>query len=101
MAKTTITKDRVRRLVTVEVKQTSKRCSDPDDGDLNGAIYHIEINKGVPKKIWAGVALDVFHRNVSVGCLEDFEFTVKDGQKEISEPDDYESYSGEYLGQIQ
>lgn len=99
MRDTTITQDRVDRVVTVHVKKVAKRLSSKSDAEVAG-VYHIEIKKGVPKKNWAGVALDVFHSNVAVKSLDDFEFTVKDGQEEIIEPDDYESYSGGDKGEL-
>ena len=99
MSKSTITKERANRIVTVHAVQTAKHLDSEEDADVAG-VYQIEINKGVPKRIWAGVALDVFHTNVAVAMLDDFEFTVKDGRKVLTEPDDYESYSGEGKGDM-
>jgi len=93
------TEDRADRVVTVHAVKVARRLSDPEDSGVAG-VYHIEIHKGVPKRIWAGVALDVFHTHVAVAMLDDFEFTVKDGQKVLIEPDDYESYSGEDKGDM-
>lgn len=56
-------------------------------------VYHIALPLTLGN-VSAGAALDVFHSSVSVKSLEDFQFTVFDcSGQELTEPDDYESYS--------
>jgi len=82
------------RTVTVIARQVSTRLDSEEDADI-AEEYAVGIDDDVPESDVAGVALDVFHDNIAVDCLDDFEFTVKDSKGvEILEPEDYEGYSG-------
>lgn len=66
--------------------------SDGEDENVAG-FYMVEIDGDVPSEHIGSAALDVFHSDVAVEVLDDFEFTVfdMDGKiVEISDSDDYE-----------
>jgi len=88
------------RTVFVEAKKISNELVHKADAGVAGR-YAIEVDDDVPSEDLAGVAMDVFHDNVPVDCLDDFEFSVTDewGQ-ELTEPDDYDSYSGTGKGRL-
>ena len=86
-------------VVTVHARQAVKCLSDKQDEGVAGK-YRIKITDGVPEGHVAGVALDVFHSSVAVGCLDDFEFAVRQGRKALVEGDGYVSYSGEGKGEM-
>jgi hypothetical protein len=82
------------KTVTVIAKQVSKKLDSNEDRGVAGE-YPVRLDDGVSDEELAGVALDVFHDNIAVANLDDFEFSVVDAKgKEIAEPDGYESYSG-------
>ncbi len=63
-------------------------------------VYHIALPLTLDN-VSAGAALDVFHSSVPVKSLEDFSFTVFDRSgQELTEPDDYESYSHSSSGYL-
>jgi hypothetical protein len=62
--------------VKITVTQVSKILSDADDREQNPAgdyYYKIKANK-IAAAIEKG--LDIFHMNVPIGCLENFEITT-------------------------
>lgn len=63
--------------------------------------YHIELDDSVSETQLADVALDVFHENVAVKVLDDFQISVLDKNQTALEPsDEYENGSGRAKGQI-
>jgi len=87
------------KTVTVKVRQVSSVLDSDEDEGVAGR-YKVIVYDGVPANHVAGVALDVFHSHVAVDCLDDFEFTVLDGKKELVESEDYVAYSGENSGRL-
>lgn len=73
---------------------------DPEDLSVPGE-YKIKIQAEVPHEMIADVALDVFHSNIPVDNLDDFEFVVKDAEgNEMETNPEHDSYSGAHLGEI-
>ncbi len=68
-----------------------------DDDNVHG-VYAVEVNEDLNSKNAASVALDIFHSNIAVDTLDDFEFTVKYRGRTLSENPDHKTYSGEALG---
>jgi hypothetical protein len=86
--------------VTVHAELLSRRASDPDDAKVPGD-YPVEIFDEVPDNMLAGVALDIFHSCVAVGCLDDFEFNVTNEQGDkLEEPENHVDYSGADKGYL-
>jgi hypothetical protein len=54
----------------------------PDDEHVPG-VYEIQVPEHLADAEAAACVLDVFHCNVSVKCLEDFSFSVYDGERQI------------------
>lgn len=86
------------RILHVIAKPLSRKL-DPDDRSVKGT-YGVEVSEDLSNPIAAGVALDMFHSNVAVSVLDDFEFHVVDPVMEVvlHQADEYESYSGESHG---
>ena len=72
-------------LVKVTVKQTAKKLSDPDDRQQNPKGEHIFFVEARNKKEAKERALDRFHLEVPVGCLDDFDISAEVPAKEIKE----------------
>lgn len=66
------------RILTLVAKQIDKVLNDEDES-VPGE-YSVEVNEGLTDAKSASVALDIFHCNVCVECLDDFESEVKDEQ---------------------
>lgn len=63
--------------------------------------YHIELNDSVSETQLADVALDVFHENVAVKVLDDFQISVLDkNQTALNQSDKHELGSGATKGKI-
>lgn len=65
------------------------------DDRLVPGLYHVELDKELPKDKWASAALDMFHSRVPVKHLDDFSFVVFDPETGIVLPQDpdHEDYS--------
>jgi hypothetical protein len=87
----------------INVRQLTDELSDADDEGLAG-VYRVDFHEEahtLPAAKAAAVALDVFHENWGIGCLDDFEITVLDAQGAPISPDpDHEDYSGSGLGMV-
>lgn len=72
---------------------------EPED-DHVAAVYSVMVRKSLSVHDRASAALDVFHGNVAVGTLDDFEFYVFEPATGIvlEEADDNEIYTKEGLG---
>ena len=65
---------------------------DEEDRTVAGR-YWIKFDRSVPARLAATVALDAFHREVPIRCLEDYDFLVTtDFGKPLVEPIEAESY---------
>ncbi len=81
------------RTLHIYVKQISEVLDDEEDEGVAG-VYECQVPGG-PEGTQVGQALDTLHLNIGIGCLDDFEITVRDPKtKEILEQDEnYEDYS--------
>lgn len=72
---------------------------EPED-DQVAAVYSVMVKKSLSLQDRASAALDVFHSNVPVGCLDDFEFYVFEPTTGVvlDEADDNEAYTKGHLG---
>jgi hypothetical protein len=75
--------------------------SSPEDADVAGE-YEIEVHEDMEEADAAACALDVFHSNVSVDVLDDFEFEVRpeSGDRIIEPNPDRESYELAKMGHL-
>lgn len=73
---------------------------DPEDQQAIG-IHFVDVKKGLRPDTMASAALDVFHENVAIGMLDDFEFAVFNPEtgRVIPEDPDHESYSMSHFGE--
>lgn len=77
--------------------------SDSDDHFIPG-YYHVQVDAGLTDEQKAEVALDHFHDNNAIACLDDFTILVIDADgKWLSQMEHYENRSlmdrhGEYIG---
>jgi hypothetical protein len=76
-----------RRLGVVAVQMASDDQIDGDDEGLEG-IYEVTIDEPVPEFLAYELALEAFHCNQGVACLDDFQFHVVDldSRKLLSNP---------------
>ncbi|MDA8190572.1 MAG: hypothetical protein M0Z68_03610 [Gammaproteobacteria bacterium] len=83
------------RTLHIYVKQISTVLDDEEDEGVAGA-YECEVPDG-PEGIQVGQALDTFHTHIGIGCLDDFDITVRDPETHaiLEQDDDYEDYSYE------
>jgi hypothetical protein len=85
------------RKLYVIVVQTAGVPDDEEDRGIEG-VYAVEVDAALNNAKAASVALDVFHGAVAIGCLDDFEITVTDGEYIIDQDPDHDDYSGKDLG---
>ena len=89
--------------IHVHVEEKWPPTEEEDQGVAG--VYAVDVPDDMPDDRAAGVALDVFHSNVAIDCLDDFEVYATNAQGEgIYEPDDYEGYSGSndgvFIGEV-
>jgi hypothetical protein len=70
-----------------------------DDLSVSGE-YLIEVPSNISDSVAASIALDVFHSNVPVRNLDDFEFEVYKNYLPISQASNWVDYSGSELGSV-
>lgn len=80
-------------------------ASEPDDSEVPG-VYAFSLPQGYPAEHRASAVLDAFHTKIGIDCLDDFTFTVKDGDGNvIEEPDGAESYArsdeADFIGKVE
>ncbi|ELP6118999.1 TPA: hypothetical protein I7730_16215 [Vibrio vulnificus] len=66
--------------------------------------YRVEVNSDVKKELIANVALDVFHTNVPIKHLDDFNFIVRDAdgieiEESAATQEGLTSSKGTFLGE--
>jgi hypothetical protein len=68
-------------------------CEDPDGA---AGLWQVTLREELPVGHAVGAALDVFHRGVTIGVLDDFDIRVLDpgSRQEICEAEDYKQGSG-------
>lgn len=80
----------------INVFRTAISLDDEEDVGIDG-IYQVIFDEdytGVPESKLASMALDLFHTQIAIACLDDFEITVLNDQDEpIAEDESHESYS--------
>lgn len=76
------------------INHLNKTALYADDRSIPG-LYHVELDKDLPKEKWASAALDMFHSRVPVKHLDDFAFVAFDPETGIVLPQDpdHEDYS--------
>lgn len=76
------------------INHLNKTALYADDRSVPG-LYHVELDKDLPKEKWASAALDMFHSRVPVKHLDDFAFVVFNPETGIvlSQDPDHEDYS--------
>lgn len=78
--------------VTIHVTPKTKDNLHKDDLEI-GSIYRVVLDDTVTENI-ADTALDIFHSNVPIKQLDDFDFLVKDEMGNIlDENAEYDCYS--------
>lgn len=89
------------REVRVHVRRfdADKAPSASDDAEVAG-IYTVEVGCGLSDEEAASAALDAFHSSIAVRVLEDFEFEVFDGERELVEAPDAQSYASTDYGDV-
>jgi hypothetical protein len=78
--------------------------TDREDAHAPGTylVQFAESVKGLPQPKLASIALDVFHSNVSIGCLDDFEINVVDElDRTVQQDADHDDYSGSDDGTVE
>lgn len=77
---------------------------DAEDGEVTGT-YSVRVPGKFEPGIQAGIAIDLFHRNIPIAVMEDFEITVIEPttKAELEQSLDYdassvEGWAGEFLG---
>ena len=82
------------RMLTIDAVLIADECSCEEDLEVEGR-YQVEVPADLPDTKAASVALDHFHAEIAVNCLDDFAFRVIDEEgKALEEDEDHESYSG-------
>lgn len=71
----------------------------PDDAELSQEV-DISIDSDVPQEKIADAALDVFHNEVPVACLDDFEFSVFLNGSPLETDPNHAGYSLKHDGEI-
>ncbi len=81
------------RTLQIYVKQINEVLQDEEDQEVAG-VYECEVPGG-PLGIQVGQALDSFHTHIGIGCLDDFQITVRDPETHaiLEQDDNYEDYS--------
>ena len=78
--------------VMIHVTPNTKDSLHKDDLEI-GSVYRVILDDEVTENI-ADTALDVFHSNVPIKQLDDFDFVVKDEMgNTLDENTEYDSYS--------
>lgn len=82
------------------IPTTPKNLLNEDDRYVEGT-YAVELQREVLSDMFADTALDCFHSEIAIKCLEDFEFKVVDtsGSELLGNPD-HDSYSFEGFGSV-
>jgi hypothetical protein len=88
-----------RSLLILASPNTALEDLDEEDDHVPG-VYQVSVDPDVPEEDLADTALDIFHDNIAVEVLDDFDFCVVDPETNelLSQNDDYESYSGTHNG---
>lgn len=73
------------RILTIVANLLASKPSSSEDEAVAGE-YSVEVNSDLPDDKAASVALDIFHSNIAVDVLDDFEFVVKDGERTRRRP---------------
>lgn len=74
-------------------------CTDHEDTTVEG-VYKISVSPLLSDADAASFALDGFHSQVAVGCLDDFEFMVLDGGRRLDQNPEHVSYSAKGVGEV-
>ena len=70
-----------------------------DDSNVAG-VYLVDVDNDVAVEHLGSAALDIFHSDVAVETLDDFEFTVHDADGKIIEVSDSENYEFSDRGSV-
>lgn len=87
------------RILNIYAIQIAKELSKPDDSEVEG-IYAVEVAEHLSDGDTASAALDGFHSSIAIGMLDDFEFRVMDGNKQLEENSDNKGYESDAYGDV-
>lgn len=89
-----------KREVTVKIIRVAEEHQlSPDDHELPLEVQ-IEIDGSVDDELLADAALDIFHDNIAVDCLDDFVFEVWFEGEQLTPKEDHDSYSLSQSGSV-
>jgi len=82
------------------------KASEPEDVEVAGA-YLVEVDSDLGERDQVSAALDIFHANMAIACLDDFSISVIDEDgNDREENEEHESYDlrfekrGEFCGPV-
>lgn len=87
------------KLLVKTIACTPEEDLHPDDKDFEPYVT-VQIEDDVPVEDWADCALDVYHDNITIKVLDDFEFKVYKGNDELTPNDSHDSYSLKHKGHL-
>lgn len=91
-------------MLRINVRQTATELDSPDDEGLEGVYdvtFHLD-TAGLTTQKQASMALDIFHSNQGIDCLDDFDITVIDERGcAVDQDESHENFSAGKSGWVE